>query len=110
MRGQIKTGTTMLERVKYLKAILLDSDDIVTDISEVDNWEDFHCENQEEIDDMARIMKAETSLGVAMKKIAKAKQNLEEQRKNSQTRQTNMKFKKVEKEETEQLEEEQKTR
>ena len=97
MRGQTKTGNTVLEYIKGLKAVLLDYDpNRVTDIDEIDNWENFHGENQEEIDDMAKIKKAEASLGLAKQKMAKAKQSLEKQRENPHARPTNMKFKKVE--------------
>ncbi len=114
MRGQIKTGTTMLDNIKeYFKnagSFLFGSDDVVTDLDEIDNWGDFHGENQDEIDDIAKIMKAETNLGLAKKKMnrfGKAEQGLEIKEKNPQIRQTNMQFKKVENEE--ELEE-QKTR
>ena len=96
MRGQIKTGTTMLDNIKeYFKnagAFLFGSDDIVTDINEIDNWGDFHGENQEEIEDMARIAKAETSLGVAkqkMNRLAKAKQTLGNLERNPEMRPNN---------------------
>ena len=96
MRGHTKTGTTMLEYIKGLKAVLWDNDPVVTDIDEIDNWEDFHGASPEELDDMARIVKAESSLGLAKQKMAKAKQSLEDQKANPHTRPTNMKFKRVE--------------
>lgn len=112
MRGQIKTGTTMLDNIKeYFKgagAFLFGSDDVITDINEIDNWGDFQGENQEEIDDMAKIVKAETNLGLAkqrMNRFGKAKQGIENQEK--APRQTNRVVKRVENEE--ELEE-QKTR
>ena len=101
MRSHAKTGTTMLEYIKGLKAVLWDNDPVVTDIDEIDNWGDFHGENQEEIDDMAKIMKAETSLGLAKQKIAKAKQSLANQKSTPHERPTNMRFKRVENEELE---------
>lgn len=114
MRGQIKTGTTMLDNIKeYIKnagSFLFGSDNIVTDINEIENWGDFHGENQEEIDDMAKILKAETSLGLAkqkMNRFAKAKQELRSTERTPQVRETSKQFKKDEK--IEELEE-QKTR
>ena len=101
MRGHTKTGTTMLEYIKSLKSALWDNDPVVTDVTEIDNWGDFHGENQEEIDDMAKIMKAESSLGLAKQKMAKAKQSLENQKSNPHTRPTNIRFKKVENEDLE---------
>ena len=105
MRGQTKTGTTMLDNLKvFLKnagTVLFGSDDIVTDINEIDNWGDFRGENQEEIDDMARILKAETSLGVAKQKInrfGKAKQEIKNHEVIQNIRQTNKVIKNVEEE------------
>ena len=71
------------------------------DIDEIDDWGAFHGESQDELDDMAKILKAESSLGLAKQKIAKAKQSLENQKENSHSRLTNMRFKKVENEELE---------
>ena len=108
MRGQMKTGTTMLDNIKeYFKnagAFLFGSDNVITDIDEIDNWGDFHGENQEEIDDMARILKAETNLGLAkqkMNRFGKAKRDLGNQEKAHEIKKTNRVVKRVEKEELE---------
>jgi hypothetical protein len=105
MRGQMKTGTTMLDNIKeYFRnagTFLFGSDNVVTDLDEIDNWGDFHGENQEEIDDMARIMKAETSLGLAKQKRNKFAKGLENKGSNPQIRQTNEQLRTVKNEELE---------
>ena len=98
---QTKTKTMLIEYIKSipqaLKTILLDDGD-VSDLSEIDNWENFHPETQEEMELVANIHSVESKMGVAKKKLnqfAKATDSLEKQRKNPNGRQKNMKFKKV---------------
>ena len=101
-QAQTKTKTMLIEYIKSipkaLKTILLEDGDI-SDLSEIDNWENFHPETQEEIDLVANIHSVESKMGVAKKKLnqfAKAKESIEKQRKDPSGRQTSKKLKKVE--------------
>ena len=107
---QTKTKTMLIEYIKSiphaLKTILLDTDN-VSDLSEIDNWENFHPETQEEMDLVANIHSVESKMGVAKKKLnqfAKAKESLEAQIENPNRRQKNLRFKIVESNEIEENE------